>query len=155
MLQLLSEVWNQQQYYFSHCYTLVDIQSKGKNVLHFQILEDMAWPHSIHSRVQKLHLHVQAEFWTGQVARSRENFLQQMKLHHCSCISLLNLQHILSIVKYSEQVKWSFISTSILFPHSHLVRLILRRKGMLTYFRRKREIIMFMLRIWFHTLQYV
>ncbi len=39
--------------------------------------------------------HLQAEFWTCKVTRSRENLLQHTKLHHCSYISLLNLQHIL------------------------------------------------------------
>ena len=38
---------------------------------------------------------LQAEFWTGKVARSSEIFLQHTKLHHWSYISLLNLQHIL------------------------------------------------------------
>ena len=45
---------------------------------------------------------LQAEFWTGKVARSRENLLQHMKLHHCSYISLLNLQHILFVCKASK-----------------------------------------------------
>ena len=38
---------------------------------------------------------LQGEFWPGKVTRSRENLFQHTKLHHCSYISQLNLQHIL------------------------------------------------------------
>ena len=43
-------------------------------------------------------------FWQCKVTRTRENILQHTKLHHCSDIRLLNLQHILWYVapKFDE-----------------------------------------------------
>ena len=48
------------------------------------------------------------------VIRSRENIFQHTKLHHCSYISLLNLQHILPVLPAPRLITFSLLPAPFL-----------------------------------------
>ncbi len=47
---------------------------------------------------------IKPESWQSKVARQRGNNYQHAKLHHCSYIALLNLQHILDRIWRNESL---------------------------------------------------
>ena len=69
----------------THCDALT------KNMLQFLLISARAKSNP----VKQMHCYL-PKFWQGKLDRSSENRFQLMKLHHCSCITLSKLRHILS-----------------------------------------------------------